>query len=342
MHVVQPLALPSAPEAPPHPWRELSFERCVPRETVHKSATAEVLLTDAARLDADRFAVAAVWRRDNFLGHLDDRVCDPVLLAETARQAAIHLSHRFHGIAHGHPFVLNELAVELDEDLAPLTAMPHPLVLDTWCRRTAPNPRRTCLELDADVRTEHGRVGRARVRWEVMEPRRYTLLRKRGAPETGVPGAAAPAGAVPLAPARVNQRRHRDVLLASDATRSDRWWLRLDRDHPVLFDHPSDHIPGMALVEAFRQAVVAAAEDVCGARARDVAPRVRSLVTRFTSFGELHLPVSLTVERAEGSADGGRESVLVVRAVQADRELASARVVCAVPSADRRYTGAAC
>lgn len=47
-------------------------------------------------------------------------------------------------------------------------------------------------------------------------------------------------------------------MLSSGATGSHRWLLRVDGCHPVFFDHPVDHVPGMLLVEAARQAAVAA------------------------------------------------------------------------------------
>ncbi|MGW4913107.1 ScbA/BarX family gamma-butyrolactone biosynthesis protein [Streptomyces sp. NPDC004270] len=307
----------------------------MPRETVHKYATAEVLLTDAVRLDAERFAIASAWHRDHFLDDLGGPTSDPVLLAETARQAAIHLSHRFHEVPYGHHFVLSELAVELDGPLpAPGAAAPLALGLDTHCERTERQPRRTKLELNAEAYTEHRRLGRARVRWEALEPRRYALLRKRGAAGSGADPAPEPVRAVPLPPARVGQRQDRDVLISADPARRHRWWLRLDVEHPVLFDHPSDHIPGMALMAAFRQVALVTATDA--------AQYVRSLVARFTSFGELDLPVSVTAEHLAGTAGTGRAVTLLLRAEQAGRELASARVECALPCADRQLAGATC
>ncbi|MGY4929459.1 ScbA/BarX family gamma-butyrolactone biosynthesis protein [Streptomyces sp. 900105755] len=336
MHFVPPLALPSEPRSLQDPWNGLGFDHPVPRETVHKHATGEVLLTDAARLDAERFAVAAAWHRDHFLDHLGGRTSDPVLLAETARQAAIHLSHRFHEVPYGRHFVLSELAVELTGPLPAPAPAPLALGLDARCLRADRHPRRTKLELEAEVRTEHRRLGRARVRWEVLEDRRYALLRKRGTPDTGAAPAPAPepSRAVPLPPSRVGQRQDRDVLISADPARPDRWWLRLDLDHPVLFDHPSDHIPGMALVAAFRQVALVTAGDTDR--------YVRSLVTRFSSFGELDLPVSVTAERADDAGGTGRAVELLLRAEQGGRELASARVVCALPCADRQLAGSPC
>jgi hypothetical protein len=34
------------------------------------------------------------------------------------------------------------------------------------------------------------------------------------------------------------------------------WQLRVDQSHAVLFDHPVDHVPGMVLMEAARQAAL--------------------------------------------------------------------------------------
>jgi hypothetical protein len=48
-----------------------------------------------------------------------------------------------------------------------------------------------------------------------------------------------------------------DVVLAEPAPgRTDRRRLRVDTAHPVFFDHPLDHVPGMLLLEAARQAAL--------------------------------------------------------------------------------------
>ncbi|WP_225096898.1 ScbA/BarX family gamma-butyrolactone biosynthesis protein [Streptomyces sp. CoH27] len=297
----------------------MDFDRSVPCESVHKAAAAEVLLTDAARLGDERFAVAAVWRRDHFLAHHEGPSADPVLLAETARQAAIHLSHRFFDVAYGMPFVLSEISVDLSETLPPVDAGHLAVGLDVHCRPPAEGTRRLQLELRADVLARHRRVGSVGVCWEPMQPRRYALVRRRGAQEPGAESSGAERPRVPLRPADVGQLVERDVLLAADPLDppgANRWWLRLDRAHPVLFDHESDHVPGMALVEAFRQAGRVAAAD-----RRPGASGATLLSVTFTAFGELDLPVSLTAEPADRGT-----GVFTLRALQGERELAHATV----------------
>ncbi|MFJ8646019.1 ScbA/BarX family gamma-butyrolactone biosynthesis protein [Streptomyces sp. NPDC093546] len=298
----------------------MNFDRCVPRESVHKAAEGEVLLTDAQRLGDDRFVVAALWNRDHYLAHHGGPASDPVLLAETARQTAIHVSHRFLGVAYGMPFVLSEISVDLFEALPPVGAEPLAVGLDVVCRAPAEGARRLRLELEAEVLVRHRSVGRVRVAWEPMEPRRYALLRRRGgqAPDEAPTYDQPPYVALP--PARVGQLAERDVLIAADPQRAGRWWLRLDQDHPVLFDHESDHVPGMMLVEAFRQAGRVAAADN-----RPGASGVTRLAVTFSAFGELGVPVSLTAEPAERAADPAA-TVFTLRARQGDRELAHATV----------------
>ncbi|MGW2283029.1 ScbA/BarX family gamma-butyrolactone biosynthesis protein [Streptomyces sp. NPDC001770] len=310
MHVIPGLEVPAGRHpGPERHWKGMNFGHFVPRESVHKSADAEVLLTDALLLDDGSIAVAARWRRSHYLGHHGGCAADPVLLAETARQTAIHLSHRFFGIGHGSAFVLSELSVDLDEALPPVGTEPLAVGLHSVCRGPAAGERRLRFELEADVLAGSRRFGRVRVCWEPMDPRRYAVVRKRGGGRHG-PGL----DGQPAPRVRVDSSE-RDVLIDGDPLRPDVWWLRLDLEHGVLFDHESDHVPGMALVEAFRQAGAAAAG---GGPWTD---GTLLLAVEFKAFGELDAPVSITAEPA--GLDG---TALTLRACQGDRELACARV----------------
>ncbi|MEV0113408.1 ScbA/BarX family gamma-butyrolactone biosynthesis protein [Streptomyces sp. NPDC050844] len=310
----------------------MSFDRCVSRASVHKAVDAEVLLTDAAHIGDERYAVAAVWRRDHYLGHQGGPASDPVLLMETARQAAIHLSHRFFDVAPGLPFVLSEISVDLSEALPEVSAEHLAVGLDVVCRRPAEGTRRLRFELTADVLVHHRPLGLVRVCWEPMEHRRYALLRRRVEREAEVTLPRPEPSRVPLRPAHVGHLAERDVLIDTDPLRTNGWWLRLDQEHPVLFDHESDHVPGMALVEAFRQAGRVAAVDrrpgASGATLLDVA---------FRSFGELDAPVSITAEPV-----GPSGSTFTLRAHQGNRELARSTVRYGTPLSARARWDEAC
>ncbi|WP_240955946.1 ScbA/BarX family gamma-butyrolactone biosynthesis protein [Streptomyces thermoviolaceus] len=291
----------------------------VPRASVHKASGDEVLLSAVDRVGDDRFRVTPLWRRDHYLGHLGGGVCDPVLLAETVRQAAIHVSHRFYGVPYGHPFVMHELTVDLGAPLPGLSAELPPVAVEAQVRRREGRKVDMCMQ--SVVEMAGRRLGRARVRWAVLDPDRYARLRNRTS--TAVGAETVHGDAVPLVPSRVGHRLDRDVLLAAAPAHPGQWWLRLDPGHPVLFDHPSDHIPGMALVEAFRQMSTVLAHGTPAAHGS--VPRHPSLLSvAFTSFGELDAPVLLTAQPADGEDD--TPGTVLLRALQDGRELAHARV----------------
>ncbi|MEU8551607.1 ScbA/BarX family gamma-butyrolactone biosynthesis protein [Streptomyces roseoverticillatus] len=326
--------------------RRLSFAPTVARRLVHKAADSQVLLTDAQRVGRDRFLVAAAWAPDHLLYYPGPSGAgDPTLLVESMRQSAIYLSHRFYRVpTEDVHFVLSRLSA----DFAP-GGLPYdpgaelPAVMDITCARATGKPGRFAMQLSVSLYI-HGRwCGRADFRWAVLPQEKYEVLRRRNSPGAadGAAGpSAGPAGdamggsmgdSFVLRPSAVGRRHHRDVLLAADPRLpADTWRLRLDRSHPVHFDHDSDHVPGMVLLEAMQQAAHAAYVREFGPLAR-LAPRVlSSLDTGFHCFGELDRPVDIVVGpmRDAGRARAGFE----VSAVQGGRTLADARFAGAAPS----------
>ncbi|MER6730903.1 ScbA/BarX family gamma-butyrolactone biosynthesis protein [Streptomyces puniciscabiei] len=292
----------------------------VPKEMVHKAVAGEVLLADAVQVAEERFTVAVRRPRDRFLGHRGDRpVGDPLLLAEAVRQAAIYLSHRFHEVPRDHAFVLCDLEFALEAPLPPGGAQSAPVMLEIECTRAGRAAR-----MAVEVYAGGVRIGRAGMRWTAMERRRYTALRRRTGGTTVHSNAtldeavAAAAGHVPVRAGAGCADRDSVLKDAQGGAAGGRWQLRLDLGHPVLFDHACDHIPGMALLEAFRQAARAASADP--ASGPESWEAVSASIT-FDAFGELDTPVWITL--AEGRPGDG---ALRLTAVQGDRTLATAEL----------------
>ncbi len=61
-------------------------------------------------------------------------------------------------------------------------------------------------------------------------------------------------------PRLVGREDPKDVVLGP-GDRPDRWQLRINTAHPTLFRRPNDHVPGMLLLEAARQAAMLATGD---------------------------------------------------------------------------------
>ncbi|MEU7298928.1 ScbA/BarX family gamma-butyrolactone biosynthesis protein [Streptomyces sp. NPDC007206] len=289
----------------------------VPKELVHKAVAGEVLLGDAVQVAEDRFIVTVRWSRDRFLGHRGDRPAgDPLLLAEAVRQAAIYLSHRFHEVPRDHAFVLCDLEFALEAPLPPGGAQSAPVMLEIDCTRAGRGTR-----MAVEVYAGGVRIGRAGMRWAAMERRRYAALRRRTGGTTVRSNAtldaavAGAAGHVPVGAGAGCAERDSVLKDAQGAAAGGRWQLRLDLGHPVLFDHACDHIPGMALLEAFRQAARAASADPTS---DPESWEATSVSITFDAFGELDTPV--WIDLAEGQPGDG---ALRLTAVQGERTLAT-------------------
>lgn len=93
-----------------------------------------------------------------------------------------------------------------------------------------------------------------------------------------------------------------DVVL-SPLEEQNRWQLRVDTRHPVFFDHPLDHVPGMLLLEAARQATAR----VLGCSS----PVPSSIAGEFKRYVELDSPCTVEAHCLPPQVPGGEEVVLV-------------------------------
>ncbi|MFK4101134.1 ScbA/BarX family gamma-butyrolactone biosynthesis protein [Streptomyces sp. NPDC019531] len=265
----------------------------VPREFVHRVAVAEILLTGWTRTDTDRFTITAQWPRAHQLHVSADRSAyEPLLVAETVRQCGALLAHAAYQVPLGQQFVLQELCIDTRPEHLAVGAAPAEPVVDITVaevRRRAGRP--VALRYDAVVHLGGERVatGRIAVSWT----NESVYRRLRGGRTADVGALRLPRPLPQVLPAdTVGRSLSVDVLLAPD-TRPGRWRLRVDTAHPVFFDHPLDHIPGMLLLEAARQAV----------RAREGgAGRVPvSFRAMFHQYAELDRPVWIEVSDEDGA-----------------------------------------
>jgi hypothetical protein len=97
----------------------------------------------------------------------------------------------------------------------------------------------------------------------------------------------------------------------------------VDLAHPYFFERELDHVPGVHLIETFRQAALA-----CACAAHGLTPAghvVLSLNGGFTEFAELELPLDCDVRVGEATVEDGLAVVPVRLAmVQEGERVASA------------------
>ncbi|CAM5687782.1 Adhesin OS=Streptomyces aurantiogriseus OX=66870 GN=GCM10010251_17850 PE=4 SV=1 [Streptomyces aurantiogriseus] len=230
--------------------------RTVPRQLVHRAAVAEVFLTGWSALDEGRTRVLAQWpRAHSFYTPVDGRH-DPLLVAETIRQAGVLVAHAVHDVPLGHRFLMWGLHFTVRPDHLAVGTRPADLELDVDFSEVRGPKGRLEGPYTVTIRLEDRVVATGGARFTCTSPAVYRRLRGARLEQSAQGGGAAATPPQPLPPASVGRQSAFDVVLAgSESTR--RWQLRVDTAHPILFDHPDDHIPGMVLLEAARQAATA-------------------------------------------------------------------------------------
>ncbi|MFG2114734.1 ScbA/BarX family gamma-butyrolactone biosynthesis protein [Streptomyces sp. NPDC048718] len=305
------------------PARNLQL-RPVPQELVHKLDRSEVLLTGWAPAGEDRVTVTAQWPRTHAFYAPAAGNHDPMLLAESLRQCLPLISHAVYDVPFGHHLIWQHFSFEIDPDSMGVGGGPTDLQLRITCSDiTRRGGRLAALTMDVDVLRDDWPVATAHTRFSCNSPAIYRRLRGEHYTEPGsafpVPsGASAPV----VVPVLVDREQPGDVVLSPTAV-PDQWQLRVDASHPVLFDHPVDHAPGMLLLEAARQA----AHALHGPFAGEVTPvRFDSAFFRYVEFDSPCL-ITARVEPAGSTPEGTR--CVSVTAIQEDATAFTCRVTMA-------------
>ncbi|MEY9847571.1 ScbA/BarX family gamma-butyrolactone biosynthesis protein [Streptacidiphilus sp. MAP5-3] len=263
------------------------FTSTVPRQYVHKAAQSEVLLTGCEVHGDDNFTVAAQWPRTHSFYDSADGRHDPLLLVETVRQAIPLLSHLGYDAPFGHRQIWDHLTWTASPAALVCEPTPAEIVARITCSEVVRRGSRlAALTMDVDMTRDGVHLGTANTHFTNQSPAIYQRLRGEYADiEHAVRGALTPAS--PIAPPVAGRDRRRDVVLAPTDT-PNRYQLRVDLAHPALFDHRTDHAPGMLLLEAARQAAYAVAYPEI--------PVITGMHSTFQRYVELDAPCWVEVE----------------------------------------------
>ncbi|MEU9314931.1 ScbA/BarX family gamma-butyrolactone biosynthesis protein [Streptomyces sp. NPDC048295] len=273
----------------------------VPKELVHRSTVAEVMLTDWDRVDDTHFVMSAEWPRGHsFFTPVADGYHDPLIGCETVRQIGILLGHAEFGVPFGHQFLVWDLDLAVRPQHLRVGCGPASLSIDVHC--TEINRRGSNLSglrFEAVFRRDGNIVATGGGSFSCMAPAVYRRVR----------GERIPGGnwdqlplISPAAPQSVGRVSPMDVVL-SPTNEQNLWQLLPDTRHPVLFEHAVDHVPGMVLVEAARQATAAALGRP------SYLPL--AIANEFKRYVELDSPCMIEASLLPNTSPEGEQSVLV-------------------------------
>ena len=231
----------------------------VPRQLVHRSRDPQVFITSVSRM-GDGFVLGARWPPGYPDDRRADRELDPMVVGEIFRQAGICVAHAGYGVAFDHQFLMEDFSFYLSDACGAAAAHNRRPVVGITC--TEVDVRRATLRRVRFAMTLTGEGdGACRAKGSgrllCLPGPAYGRLRDR----QRVAYPAMPA-LTPLPPEVVGCSSAEDVLLGSPRDSggpgaSTSWPIRVDPAHPMLFDHPVDHLPGMVQFEVFRQAGLA-------------------------------------------------------------------------------------
>jgi hypothetical protein len=230
------------------------FSQTVPRHLVHRNSDAEVFVTDLRVTGYNTFEVGVRWPGSHsFYGPSTPYSHDPILLLESLRQAGLLIAHVAFEVPADFQFITHEKQFDIDkEGLYTNGTEPVDLLLTV----TAQDIRRrgrgfAGMRFDYRCHRDGREIASATIRWSCVSAAGYARLR-------GEHYAVSPTFTCDLAPVgpHLVSRTEKINVMIAEAPGGAGWVLRLDPDHSVVFDHSVDHVPGMAAIEAARQAAL--------------------------------------------------------------------------------------
>ncbi|MFE4263149.1 ScbA/BarX family gamma-butyrolactone biosynthesis protein [Streptomyces sp. NPDC056883] len=273
----------------------------MPKELVHRSAVAEVLLTRWERRDDTHFRVAAQWPRGHsFFTSVADGYHDPVIGCETIRQIGTLLGHAEFDVPQGHQFSVGDIHISVRPQHLRVGWSPASLDIEVTCSEIKRRGGSLAgMRIDVVMRREGHTVAIGGGSLSCMAPKVYE--RVRGNHTLGGDWHQLPL-IRPAAPQSVGRTSPMDVVL-SPTGEPALWQLRVDTRHPILFEHAVDHVPGMVLIEAARQATAS----LLGRSSY----LPLGIASEFKRYAELDSPCMIEAVRLTTGDAGNEEAVLV-------------------------------
>jgi 2-oxo-3-(phosphooxy)propyl 3-oxoalkanoate synthase len=233
----------------------LLITQSVPPGLIRRTNSTDVFVTHLGVLAENTFEVGVRWPGSHsFYRPVAPHLHDPLLFLESVREAGVLIAHAGYEIPKAFKFLTRDKRFRVDEPEGLRTNGSDPV--DVTLVVTARDIQRRAksfagMLFDAECYRDGVRIGSAAYRWSCVSAAGYARLR--GQYRDAVPEA--PTDTSPVPHDLVGRCASIDVMLAETAGRNT-WLLRVDPEHGVIYDHPMDHVPGNAIIEAGRQAAL--------------------------------------------------------------------------------------
>ncbi|WP_374202206.1 ScbA/BarX family gamma-butyrolactone biosynthesis protein [Arthrobacter sp. AK01] len=236
-------------------WRDPQFRSTVSRELVHRRSVSEVFPTAITKASETEFTVCAQWPRWHVFYAPPNSSFDSALVVETLRQLTVLIAHTYLRVPLGSPFLMPQIGVVMEANCSRDASRPVEVTAKVQVTNQRTSRHGVATFGTAAVFVVDGQeIARGDATARIVDPAIYSRLRNAHVPSSTA-GLVQPASA-----GDVGHLSDWNVVVGRP-TEQRRWPLRVDTTNPILFDHPLDHIPGVLLIEAVRQALRLEFED---------------------------------------------------------------------------------
>ncbi|MFD7442859.1 AfsA-related hotdog domain-containing protein [Streptomyces sp. NPDC059909] len=277
--------------------QELRFVRSVDRRLLHRRALSEVFLTDTAVVGGKSFRAGAQLPSSHayFTDHAGHTVIDPILLLECARQAETYGAHVHVGVDDDTKFILQSWSMRLPGLFTAHAGTPAELTMEVTTDRAfgSSAPTRS-VSYDMGLLIGGRAVGDIHMEVGYLSSATYSYLRSARRGSAPVSSDDVPATPATVSPGEVGRANAVNALLV-DPVRNEEGitaGVRVANDNVSMFDHAQDHVPGMVLTEAARQACLLAGAELFGQQAAETT--VVGFDLAFSKFAELDAPTTVS------------------------------------------------
>lgn len=283
-----------------------SHATTVSKELVHRAAVSEVFLTDVNKLGYDRFITGAhLPRTHSYYNDIpsEEKYYDNILLLEVCRQSSIIITHNYYDVPLSAKFIFNEAkftinnfnALRIKETSSNLLTEVNVISEDKR------NDKLIGLTFEMKVYIDGLLCATKLMDITWLEAALWKKIRRKpikDAEEMYSNNSGAINPSLELEEGKLVGRGSFSnvVIYKPEKAEEDktRFKIFVNEYHPAIFDHPLDHIPGMLIIESFRQSSIRFLLDNYGLKHDEIYMKVINI--DFVKFAELLLDTYCYIE----------------------------------------------
>ncbi len=286
---------------------DLTFDRTVTKTLAHKHGIENVYCTAIRMFNDEEFLVGACIPQTNifFRQTPEPEERNILLLTEIGRQAAIATSHKYLGVPYDRPFVLDKFEIKIAAaHIANESLSSTPLVVRILMKDKKINAKGelTSVATNFEFYQDGVVISTGVSHWSFHDHARYKKLRsitrrrieRRVTPENLVVESSV------VTSDAVDYSKVLEEIIQKDDDRfvAD---LIVDKKHIFFFDHDCDHVPGMLILESFKQIASRSLEKKLGLPRHSM--RAHAMTLSFKSFAEINYSVVISASVFEAVID---------------------------------------